>query len=175
MGTGPISGWVDLEDRTKYHVVHGDDSVEHQREVTYTCDAPCSPTGTTAVLKKSRILYYRRPLIVYCQSADYQTALTNSEAVIDVINDARASQLSVACMSGSSSPPPFQYVVRQIGNQSSPSVWTILDGDATESRLELSGLWIITLKIELLLMPGAEFLDGNGFPAMGVNVAGVPI
>lgn len=177
IGTGDLggSGGVNLLDRTKYNTVVGDDSNEIQRDVSPLCDAPCSPTGSTALLKKSRVLYIKRPMTIYCSAVGYQEALNGANAIIDVVNDARSHNLGVACDNTSGSTAPDQYMVLRIGNQTLPSVWTILDGDVSFTRREISSLWIIVLKVELLLMNGAAFLDGSGFPASGTNPMSLPM
>lgn len=170
------AGVYDLLDRTKYRTITGDDSPERQRDVTALCSAPCSPTGFSALLKKSRLLYLRRPMTIYCVGNDYQSAFNAAADIRSVVNDARTAQMFVACSTDpSAEAPPLQYLVRQIGNQTYPSVWTILDGEVLESQVQLSSLNIIVLKVELLIMEGAAYLNGNGFPQSGTYPASLPM
>lgn len=183
IGTGNLSGsdGVDLTDRTKWNVIIGDDSNQVERDISSLCSAPCSPTGGSALLKKSRIPYIKRPLTIWAKSSSgsYQAELDNIADIIDVINDARASNLNQACtdqgLSDNTPVSPAQYAVLKIGDQTTPDVWTILDGDYSFTKRELSGIPYIVLRVELLLMPGAAFLDGSGYPASGVNPPSLPM
>jgi hypothetical protein len=118
--------------------------------------------GLSAVLQEDRLLYWTRSYQVRCYGETFAVAEANALAIKAEIDAARSYKLG--CGDGHA-----VWLVRQLYDQALPTVWTVLTGDWIPIEEETYGIPIFTVRIDLLCMEGAEFLDAGGFPQIGVT------
>lgn len=169
-------GTVDLLDEANYHFVFNDPPNPTRNRSILGVGCGEQP-GHTAVLLKSRLTYITRTYTVRCHGATLAAARINRDIIETIITAARHRNLDPKKADGYPA-----WLVRQLQDETTPTVWTFLDGfvyDVEEPLIALGldplATPIITLRVELDLMPGAVTLDGNGFPLDAVQGAGVQL
>lgn len=147
---------INILDRTKYRYEIQDPEPTRDKDISPN-GCGTSP-GKGGVVNKNQLVYEARKFIIWCvdeSGMSYQTCKTNRGPFDDLVAADFVTNK--------------KYLVRRILDETEPTVWTILTADYREVRQDLSNLPYILIELELDVTPGAEFLDGDGYPAAGAS------
>lgn len=157
MSDWTIAG-IDVCDDSKYYVEPQDPEPNWDKQIDASgcVDMTCGkPTG---IVNKNRLIYEARKFRIWCfdrAASSYQTCKTNAAPLLALqSNDFAANK---------------KYLIRKIGDETYPTVWTILTVNVQEIMQQFYEIPYIVLMLELDVSPCAAVLDGSGYPVANAS------